>query len=671
MKKNLPSLLIALFAVLLSLSGYAQTAVQVAGEGNGWGYNGNNLPALSTEMSNPCGITLDKKGALYYSECGNSLVRMVDASGNIVTVAGSSTSGGYNGDNIPATSADLNTPVGIAFDSAGNLYIADFNNERVRKVDNQGNITTVAGNGTAGYNGDSIAATDAELSDPSGVAFDQAGNMYITDQSNQRVRKVDKNGYITTVAGTGSVGYSGDGGAATDADLYDPYAICFDNSGNLYFTEAIGCVVRKVTPSGIITTVAGTGTVGYNGDGQPATDAELANPEGVVMDNAGNMYIADGDNDRIREVTTNGIISTIASATGKITVPGMGWASAVDDDSCSHLFIMDNTNGDIWEGAVTDTEQYITPRAPKICSSEGITLVSANKGASYTWSPSIGLSATTGDTVIAMPTVTTTYFVTVKSTGCNTTSRDVITVVAAPPLTIQPQMPVLCSGNFVTLTVPSSGLDYSWSPSPSLNTATGDSVIATPLVTTTYMVTGKDSLGCMATDSDVVTVLSSPNKPSFIQHNDTLISTSTYDNQWYHNDTLLNDTSQYLIITTLGEYWVVVNNEANGCSTSSDSLNITSLTGVKQLSVNSEQLSVYPNPSSDFIYVSFNSKQAQPVQLSLYNILGQEVWSSLTPANPNSNQVATIPVAGLPDGVYVLRVNEGNTAQQKEVVVAR
>jgi sugar lactone lactonase YvrE len=663
--KNLPSFVTILLGVLLSLGAYAQTAVRIAGAGTGWGYNGNDLPALTTEMSNPTGITLDKKGNFYYSDGGSSLVRMIAASGNIVTVAGNSTSGGYNGDNIPATSANLSSPIGITFDSAGNLYIADFGNARVRKVDNLGNITTVAGNGTAGYNGDNIPATDAELDNPSGVAFDQAGNMYITDQSNQRVRKVDKNGNITTVAGNGTVGYTGNGGAATDAELYGPYAICIDDSGNIYFTEAINCVVRKVNTNGIISTFAGTGVVGYSGDGGLATAAQLANPEGAVIDNAGNMYIADGSNDRIREVTTNGIISTIAGATGKITVPNMGWASAVDDDSCGNLFIMDDTNGDVWESTVTDTQHYIIPQAPKICSNESVTLVSANKGASYTWSPSTGLNATTGDTVIAMPTVTTTYFVTVQFTGCSTTSRDVITVVAAPPLTIQPQMPVLCTGNSVILSAPLSGLDYSWSPALSLNTATGDSVIATPLVTTTYVITGKDSLGCMATDSDVVSVIPSPNKPSFTQHNDTLVSSSKHDNQWYRNDTLLNDdTSQYLIISVPGNYYVEVNNEVNGCSTASDTMTITSLTGVRQLTVESGQLTVYPNPASNRLTVESGRLINE---ITITNLLGQTELKS--PSGDLGVTKQTIDVSGLSDGLYFITVNiDTGTITQKFIL---
>ncbi len=228
----------------------------------------------------------------------------------------------------------------------------------------------------------------------------------------------------------------------------------------------------------------------------------------------------------------------------------------------------------------------------------------------------------------------------------------------------------LCNGQSDTLTA-SGGTTYTWSPSTGLSATTGSSVIAAPAITTTYTIFGTDTT-CSGTVQTVVNVIPSPNQPTFTQHNDTLISSSVHDNQWYlNNKPLKNDTSQYLIITTLGWYWVVVSNEANGCSTASDSMNVSSLTGLNQLSLNNHQLLVYPNPSSDFVYVNLTQQRTQPVQISLYNMLGQEVYTTLTPSHSNSNPTATIPVTGLPDGVYVLRVNEGSVSMQKEVVVAR
>ena len=276
------------------------TITTVAGNGTS-GYSGDGGPATSAELNLPFGVALDSAGDLYIGDFGNSRIREVDASGAITTVAGNGTQG-YSGDNGPATSAELNRPGGVAVDGAGNLYIADIYNQRIRKVDASGTITTVAGNGTAGYNGDNIAATSAELYEPDGVAVDSAGNLYIADYLNQRIRKVDASGTITTVAGNGTLGYSGDGGPATSAELDQPYGVAVDSAGNLYIADTFNQRIRKVDASGTITTVAGTGTAGYNGDNIAATSAELYRPSGVAVDSAGNLYTPDIFNYRIRKV---------------------------------------------------------------------------------------------------------------------------------------------------------------------------------------------------------------------------------------------------------------------------------------------------------------------------------------------------------------------------------
>ena len=192
--------------------------------------------------------------------------------------------------------------MGLALDSAGNIYIADYMNQRIRKVDTSGIITTVAGNGTADYSGDGGLATQAQLDWPSGVAVDSAGNIYIADSTSHRIRKVDTSGIITTVAGNGNRGFSGDGGPATDASFYHPWAVAVDSAGNIYIADYYDHRIRKVDNSGIITTVAGNGNEGFSGDGGPATDASLYWPYGVAVDSAGNIYIADYRNNRIRKV---------------------------------------------------------------------------------------------------------------------------------------------------------------------------------------------------------------------------------------------------------------------------------------------------------------------------------------------------------------------------------
>src|ERR1035438_2083967 len=224
----------------------------------------------------------------------------------ISTVVGNGTQG-FSGDSGPSRNAQLDIPRGVAVDSAGNLYIADSQDNRIRKVSN-GIITTVAGNGGPGFTGDNYPATTTELYSPSGVAVDSAGNIYIADTSNFRIRRV-LNGVITTAAGNGTQGFSGDNGLATSARLYDPCSVAVDFSGDLYIADGNSNRIRKVS-NGVITTVAGSGVAGFSGENGPATCAQLAGAWGVTLDSAGNLYIADGNNNRIRKVS-NGIITTV------------------------------------------------------------------------------------------------------------------------------------------------------------------------------------------------------------------------------------------------------------------------------------------------------------------------------------------------------------------------
>jgi hypothetical protein len=273
----------------------------VAGNGTG-GYSGDNGLATAAKLNYPYGVAVDSAGTLYIADRGNDRVRKV-RDGVITTVAGTGTPG-YSGDNGLATAAKLNEPWGVVVDSTGTLYIADTNNHRVRKVTGNGRITTVAGTGTGGYGGDNGPATDAQLNQPYGVGVDSTGTLYIADRGNHRVRKVTGT-VITTVAGTGTPGYSGDHGPATDAHLNSPFGVGVDSTGTLYIADTGNDRVRKVV-DGVITTVAGNGTGGYNGDNRPATDAHLNSPRGVGVDSAGTLYITDTHNHRVRKVTGTG-----------------------------------------------------------------------------------------------------------------------------------------------------------------------------------------------------------------------------------------------------------------------------------------------------------------------------------------------------------------------------
>ena len=280
------------------------TITTVAGNGTGT-FSGDGGSATSASLSGPTGVALDAAGNLYIAELG-SRIRKV-SNGTITTVAGNGVNG-FSGDGGPATNASLNVPNGPAVDAAGNIYIADSNNQRIRKVSG-GTITTVAGNGTGGFSGDGGPATSATLYDPNFAVLDEAGNLYIADYYNQRIRKVSS-GTITTVAGNGTAGFSGDGGPATSAALYYPSGIAPDPAGNLYIADLYNHRIRKVS-DGTITTIAGTGTASFSGDGGPAISAALSYPDGVALDSAGNLYISDSGNNRIRKVS-GGTITTVA-----------------------------------------------------------------------------------------------------------------------------------------------------------------------------------------------------------------------------------------------------------------------------------------------------------------------------------------------------------------------
>jgi RHS repeat-associated protein len=291
----------------------ASVITTVAGTGT-FGYSGDGGPAVNAQLRYPSGVAVDAAGNLYIADQTIQRIRKVDANGIITTVAGTGTYG-FGGDGGLAINAKLSFPYGVTVDAVGNVYILDSNNYRIRKVDTNGIITTVAGNGSRGYSGDGGPAVNAQIWDPRFATVDRGGNLYLTDYGNNRIRKVDANGIITTVAGTGTPGFNGDGGPAVNAQICKPTGVVVDGAGNLYFADFDNVRIRKVDSRGIITTVAGgTGNVygGYSGDGGPAVNAELNDPHGVAVDSAGNLYVADYANARIRKVDTSGIITTVA-----------------------------------------------------------------------------------------------------------------------------------------------------------------------------------------------------------------------------------------------------------------------------------------------------------------------------------------------------------------------
>ena len=359
----------------------AAFSVSVSGAGPltyQWQFNGTNLPtpvittvagnggagpfgdggaAIAAQLNSPSGVAVDAAGNLFIADTQNNRIREVGTNGIITTVAGGGTPGypDYLGDGGAATNARLSLPYGVALDAVGNLFIADVADGRIREVGTNGIITTVAGNGNFFSSGDGGPATNAALSFPSGVAVDAAGNLFIADQDNNRIRQVGTNGIISTVAGNGTQGYSGDGRAATKAELSYPSGVAVDASGNLFIADQNNSRVREVATNGIISTVAGVYTSGYRGDGGSAKTAQLSLPSGAAVDAFGNLFVADEGNSRIREVGTNGIITTVAG-NGTMGYAGDGGATTdaelsrpygVGVDASGNLFIADTSNNRI------------------------------------------------------------------------------------------------------------------------------------------------------------------------------------------------------------------------------------------------------------------------------------------------------------------------------------
>ena len=321
----------------------------VAGSGSD---PGDNIPAIGASFQ-PSNVALDRDGNLYIADLSAHRIRKVSASSGLITTVAGNGNSGYNGDNIPATSASLDMPWGLALDAAGNLYIGDRSARRVRKVTAAtGIITTIAGNGDWIFNGDNIPATSASLYYPEGIAVDPAGNVYIADTVHRLVRKVlAANGLITIVAGTGNSGYNGDNIPATSASLAQPLALALDTTGNLYFADDRR--TRKVTTAGIITTVAGNGTGAYNGDNIPAVSATLSRPWKVAVGPGGDLYIADSGNNRVRKVAAgSGVITTVAGNGDAVyngdnipaTSAAVGQPIGIGFDSAGNLYISDSVN---------------------------------------------------------------------------------------------------------------------------------------------------------------------------------------------------------------------------------------------------------------------------------------------------------------------------------------
>ena len=295
------------------------TITTVAGNGT-QGYTGDGGPATQAAMDNPFHVDLDPSGRLLYvADCFNYRIRRVDLDTGVITTVAGNGEAGYAGDGGPAVDAKLEEVYAIQVDSDGDVYVLQRFSPAIRRIDiSTGVVRTVAGDGAAGYRGDGGPATRAQMREPNDCALDGAGGLLIADIQDQRVRRLDiQTGIMTTFAGTGEKVHSGDGGKATKAGIFGARAVCVDGKGNTFICEREGNCIRRVGSDGMITTVAGTGERGYSGDGGPAVEALFNGPKAIRCDRDGNVLIVDTENHAIRRVDIGtGAITTVAGGPG-------------------------------------------------------------------------------------------------------------------------------------------------------------------------------------------------------------------------------------------------------------------------------------------------------------------------------------------------------------------
>jgi trimeric autotransporter adhesin len=490
----------ACLSLLLAASGvHAQTISTFAGDGISTSA-GDGGAATAASFYYPSSVTRDAAGNTYVIE--GSYIRKIDASGTISTIVGDGTSG-FSGDGGPATAASFR--IGddfsdIVIDNAGNLYFTDVFNNRIRKVSPAGIISSIAGTASATFGGDGGPATAADLYRPYGLALDDDGFMYIADSRNHVVRKIDMvSGIINTVAGTSSSpGYGGDGGTATAATLRNPTSVAVDAAGNIYIAETGNHTIRRVAAAtGNITTIVGDGTSGSAGDGGAATAARLNYPTNVSVDPAGNIFIADLGNDAVRKINTSGIISTVVGTNGTSGFSGDGGAAtAATLNSATDFFLA--SNGDMY---VTDANNYrvrlVTAASIALSGTSSSCIAGTNTLAAAT----TGGVWSSGNTAVA--TVSAAGVVTAVSAGTATISYGMGLGFGSTVYTVNPAPVPVVSGAGASLSVAGSFVTYQWllGGSPISGATSATYIAATD---GSYAVTVTDANGCAGTSAPQV-----------------------------------------------------------------------------------------------------------------------------------------------------------------------
>ncbi len=375
--------------LLAAFQSQGQIITTIAGTGAG-AYTGDGIQATASALQSPYGVGMDSLGNIFIGDANNNRVRKINTSGIISTVAGTGVAG-FNGDGLLATNTQLNFPYGMSVNRAGMIVIADRSNHRIRSIQTElgGVVTTIAGTGVAGFSGDGGLAIAAQINHPQGVFWDRFNNVFFCDDDNHRVRRIDGvTGIITTIAGTGTVSFSGDGGPATAATFNHPVGVTVDSADNMYIADYANHRIRKINPSGIISTICGNGSATFSGDGGPATAATVSYPKDIFADSRGNIIFTDAGNQRIRKINAAGIITTIAGNGsigysgdgGAATLAKLNWPQQIFVDTASNLYIGDCVNNRIRKVNCVPPTVSAIAGLDTVCIGSTITLTNSTAG---------------------------------------------------------------------------------------------------------------------------------------------------------------------------------------------------------------------------------------------------------------------------------------------------
>ncbi len=620
----------------MSSKAFAQTIRTFAGKGTVPGFSGDGGPATAATLNTPQGIVLDPSGNLYIADRKNHCVRKI-TTGVISTIAGTGGVAGYSGDGGTATSAKMNNPLLIALDGSGNIYVTEYNNHVVRKISTSGIISTIAGTGVAGYSGDGAPATSAQLNSPGGIWVDPSGNVYIGDTYNYRIRKVNTSGIISTFAGTGAIGYSGDGSPATTAQLNIISTITMDATGNLYMNDNGNHRVRKVNTSGIISTIAGNGTPGYTTDGVPATSTNIWFPAGLRFDASGNLYFGHDGDGRIRKVDGAGIIHAVAG-TGVNGFSGDGGAATLAQlhsptdvclDASGNIYIADRNNHCIRIIGSNSTPSFTHGRSQTLtlCANSAPTAIDALMEIT-----DADMTQTETWTILTAPlhgTATVSY--TATSTG---------TVITPTGLTYQPTTGYTGTDLFTVIINDGFASD-----------TTTINVTVNPLPDA-GVISGIDSV-C----------------PGFTQ----LMSETVSGGIWSTSDYTISSVTHGGIVKGLvpGRDTVIYT-IVNSCGIVSAIFPFTVRsyvachTGVANMNLFAEGMNVYPNPSSGAFTLNIQTTDSDQARLTIQNVLGVRVQDISVPCNQPVNLNVD-----LPSGIYLLDAITSHMQWSTKIVINR